>query len=317
MSPSLTAIVCTHNRALYLVAAVSSLAAQRHVAAGELEILVVDNASTDETPRLLRELRGELAELRSIEEPQLGLSRARNAGWRNASAPVVAYIDDDAVASPTWARRIIDLFAGETRPACAGGPVRALWEAGRPQWISAAVSECFTHVEWGGERTTLAAGQWLAGCNVAFTRDALASAGGFPTSLGRVGASLLSMEDVAVQRAIRRLGLPLVYDPEIAVEHRILPDRLAPDWVERRVYWNGVSMALLQRMETSPSLVSRLRAAASMIGRMAGSPAGLAHLLRRSDDAARFERRCTALGRIGFVRGMLGRAPTEEKRSDR
>lgn len=309
MTPSLTAIVCTHNRASYLAAAVASLAAQRELGAGNLEIIVVDNASTDDTPRVIAELQRQVPCLRSVEEPSLGLSRARNAGWRSAGAGVVAYIDDDAIAAPTWARRILDLFATRPRPACAGGPVRALWEGRRPAWLSDAVSECFTHVDWGSDRSALTPAQWLAGCNVAFARDALADAGGFPAELGRVGASLLSMEDVAVQRTLRRRGLPVLYDPQIVVEHRILRERLNPAWVERRVYWNGVSTALLQRLEIEPSPAARLRAAAAMAGRLMSSPALLLELGRRSSDAARFERRCKALGRLGFVRGMLGPKP--------
>ena len=62
------------------------------------EVIVVDNTSGDENVHRLAEAAG----ARWVVEPTVGLSRARNTGARTARGELVAFIDDDAVAQPTW-----------------------------------------------------------------------------------------------------------------------------------------------------------------------------------------------------------------------
>ncbi len=310
MTPRLSAIVCTHNRASYLESAILSLTHQQGLESDDLEIVVVNNASTDRTTAVIDSLSQRFPALRAIEESRLGLSHARNAGRHHARAPILAYIDDDATAHPHWGHRILDTFGDEPSAGCVGGPVRARWETSKPSWLSDAVSECFTDIDWGDKRIRLDEGRWLAGCNIAIRGNVLDQVGGFSTELGRVGTSLRSMEDIAVQRALRRIGRPIVYDPGISVEHSVLPERLVPTWVERRVYWNGVSSALLERTQSGVQPNRRRRLAWQMTTRLLSQPGDLAHLLHRSSDPSSFERRCTALGRIGFLRGLFGSTGT-------
>ena len=95
--PSISVVVPTHNRAASLPGTIQSLT-QQTLGANQFEILVVDNASTDETRRVVCEEFCWVSNLIYVHEPQLGLSNARNAGWKNATARDVAYLDDDATA---------------------------------------------------------------------------------------------------------------------------------------------------------------------------------------------------------------------------
>lgn len=305
MSVLISAVVCTRNRAPWLARALSSLAAQTLPRATR-EVVVVDNGSTDDTPAVIARASREDASVRGLVEPRAGLSRARNAGWRAARGRWVAFLDDDALAVPDWLERIAAAFATrEPRPGCVGGPITLAWPGARPPWLPAFMDDCFTAIDLSPVPTVLDGGRWLAGCNMAFARDDLEALGGFDERLGRAGESLLSMEDVALQRRLARAGRLPFYDPAIAVRHHVVPERISQAWVERRVHWNGVSSARALRLEQATTLPRRLQLVARTVASLLVSPALLGAALARGEDPERFARRCVVLGRLGYVRGLL------------
>src|SRR4029077_17889450 len=92
---SCTVVICTRNRAPELD---RCLAAVKQVVYPKMEVLVVDNAPSDESSRKIAERWG----VDYVVEPRQGLSRARNLGLQLSSNEIVAFIDDDAVPSPEW-----------------------------------------------------------------------------------------------------------------------------------------------------------------------------------------------------------------------
>src|SRR6185369_16143661 len=93
MMPRVSVIIPTHNRAAFLPAAVDSA---RH-AGSDLEVIVVDDDSTDETSEICQTL----PEIRYIRLPRnVGLAGARNAGILASSAEFVAFLDDDDIRLP-------------------------------------------------------------------------------------------------------------------------------------------------------------------------------------------------------------------------
>ena len=90
-APLVSAVIPTYNRAWALGRAVDSVLAQTYK---PLELIVVDDGSTDETPELLAALaaRGRLTVLC---QPNLGVSAARNAGIRKARGGLLAFLDSD------------------------------------------------------------------------------------------------------------------------------------------------------------------------------------------------------------------------------
>lgn len=105
--PDITVVVCTHNRAEMLREALESLS-RLHLPDGmAAEILVVDNASTDNTPAVVREV-AEKSPLpvRYVFEQQPGIVPARNRGVNEAEGQWIAFFDDDQLADENWLREL-------------------------------------------------------------------------------------------------------------------------------------------------------------------------------------------------------------------
>jgi glycosyltransferase involved in cell wall biosynthesis len=88
-APAVSVVVPVYNVARFLGQAIESVLAQRHPA---LEILVVDDGSTDQTPGVARAIAGPI---RYIRQENRGPAAARNAGIRLARAEVLAFVDAD------------------------------------------------------------------------------------------------------------------------------------------------------------------------------------------------------------------------------
>src|SRR5215471_7240880 len=96
---TITAIVCAYNEARHLPACLFSLLAQTRPPD---EILVINNASTDETGLVAARVPG----VRVIDEPRKGLVIARETARRNAQGDVLAYLDADCRAPLQWLERV-------------------------------------------------------------------------------------------------------------------------------------------------------------------------------------------------------------------
>jgi len=301
-----SAVVCTHNRATVLRGALASLAAQT-LPQGSYEIVVVDNASTDATRDLVtRELTG-IAGLRYVFEPQLGVSRARDAGWRAARAPLVAYLDDDAIAAPDWLARAVAGFAElAPRPGCLGGPVLPIWEAPRPAWLPDALLPYLTVLELDQGRGPMPRGKFLYGTNSVFPREQLAEIGGFPAGLGPIGTWHRSGEDTFVQKRLRERGLQLWYDPALRVQHRVPAERLSRRWVSRRLYLEGLSRARQQLLMRAPGPLGRMKLIGVALRKLFSSPRRVLALVLPAPTPDRFGRRASSWRRIGYLMGILG-----------
>jgi len=98
----LSVVVVNWNSRADLEACLHSLRAQTH---GELEVVVVDNASTDGSVELVREQFPEVALLQQSDN--LGFAEGCNIGIRATRGPWVAMLNNDAVAEPGWAEALV------------------------------------------------------------------------------------------------------------------------------------------------------------------------------------------------------------------
>jgi len=254
----ISAVVCTLNRATYLARAVESLINQT-CPKEYYEIIVVDNGSTDNTREIVKQF-SQRARIRYIYEPVKGLSQARNTGWQAAAGKYIAYLDDDAIASPRWLEKMMEAFETvKPAPASVGGRVAPIWESERPAWLTDQMLTFYAIIDWGNGARFFkpSSPEHHVGCNVAYGQEVLQKCGGFNVNLGRKGKNLLSNDEDLIRKYMDSHGLGIYYDPEIFVKHVVPKGRLTRRFLLRRHFWQGVSDVVLQ-YEESPSAPGRL-----------------------------------------------------------
>ncbi len=104
-SPKVSVIVPVHNTAPWLDRCVESVRAQT---LRDIEIILVENRSTDASPELCDAYPAADARIRVLHLAEAGLSRARNAGLAVATAPYVGFVDSDDYIEPDMFRRLYD-----------------------------------------------------------------------------------------------------------------------------------------------------------------------------------------------------------------
>lgn len=299
-APLITVAICTRDRARHLRAALESVMGQT-LDGDEFELLVVDNGSRDDTPAVVRSFG---ARVRALHEPVAGLSRARNLALAQANAPLIAYLDDDAVAEPGWLAALAERFAADPLVGAVGGRTLPAFESPPPRWLHPDLLLCLSVVNWGATACELRAPRFLVGANMAFRTAAARAAGGFRTDLGRVGENLLSGEEQDLVERLEAAGYRTWYEPEATVHHHIPAGRLTRRWLLARARGQGAADAV----RGSPCSLGGLRGALRTIA------AALVHPDPRQRFFARFRlalharyrqtRWALASGRCGAVAGQ-------------
>jgi glycosyltransferase involved in cell wall biosynthesis len=200
-APRVSVVVATRNRCQRLVALLASLGEQT---LRDFEVIVVDDGSTDATAAVLATLEG-VRVLRH--EASLGPAAARNAGWRAARAPIVAFTDDDCRAAPEW------LEAGVREVEAAGGGVVVQGRVEKdPEQLDALTP--FAH--WYEVHD---ANQGFPTCNIFYERALLERLGGFDEETFKRAAG----EDTDLGWRAVEAGASVVFAPNALVWHGIVP----------------------------------------------------------------------------------------------
>ena len=287
--PRLTVVVCTYDRHDVLPDALVSLLAQ-DATPGFLEIIVIDNSPDQKAATRFAARYSNEPRICYLLEPAPGLSNARNVGTAQAKAALVAFVDDDAIVAPNWAREIVRAFElyGD-RAGVVGGRVIPRWLKPKPAWLSDSLLSYLSIIDWGGDTRELKATEWLAGCNIAFRKSMLVAVGGFSRALGRIGSglSLLSNDEIEVMEKIQAEGRVSVYAPDATVQHVIDPARLTRAWFRRRAAWQAVSDFIKDGEKASArASAAEKRLRLSLVPGARRAPVGL---YTATDDAHEFE----------------------------
>src|SRR5438067_13657943 len=105
--PKVSIVIPTFNRASTLARTIDCIESQS-VPAEDYEVIVVDNASTDDTRSVLDAKARKYFNLKSLFQPKPGAAATRNAGLRQAVCDIVLFIDNDIIAEPDLIERHLD-----------------------------------------------------------------------------------------------------------------------------------------------------------------------------------------------------------------
>ncbi len=295
----ISAIICTHNRDNYLGSAIDSLLAQDFP--GSFEVVVVDNASKDNTREVV-EARLPNPKLEYVYEPITGLSVARNTGAKTASAEILAYLDDDAVASSQWLRVLYEAYQSNNKLAIAGGKVTLIWpeDINPPKWLSVELSGNLGYYDLGNSVVYIdQPGLTPRGLNYSIRRIFLEQIGGFDINLGRVGNKLLSNEELYTTELALKQGWLVAYLPEALVAHNVAPERVKPSWFIERGWWQGVSECYREQLAGKAGLSQLSRGGERIIR-------GIYKSLKNITDPAKgFDNFVYAYGQIGYLGAVI------------
>jgi len=300
----ISVIIATHNRADYLKIALESLEAQS-AESNTFEVIVVDNASTDNTCSVVESFKDRIKYISYIYETQALANHARNIGWQAAKGTYVAYIDDDAVPVTNWIKNIYNSLNSLTpKPGIIGGKVTPIWEGEKPAWLDPRLYGALSLIDYSDQAIFLK-NKYPFSVNMVFQKDLLQKFGGFDLKLGRRGTKLLSGDETAIAKRIERAGYTIYYDPAICVEHHIHKSRLNQAWFIQRYYWGGYSDALMWRILEKPGAWQWLKKLSFTIYSFIRNPGNLYSLRERTNNPEKFRLKCLAHARLGFIKGMF------------
>lgn len=293
------AIICTHNRDKYLGAAIDSLLVQDFP---DYEVIVVDNASSDRTA----EIAIARPKVKYIYESVLGLSTARNTGAKATNAEIIAYLDDDAVATPGWLSALYQAYQSNEKLAIAGGKVTLLWPDGTtpPPWLSDGLAGNLGLYNLGDKVVYInQPGLTPRGLNYSIRRQFLEQIGGFDPNLGRIGKSLLSNEELYMTELALKNGWQVAYLPDALVAHNVAPERMNQSWFLHRGWWQGISECYRDRIAGRAGANQLIDGSERLIRGLYKS------LKYMRDPALRFDNLVYSYCQIGYlsasIKGML------------
>jgi glycosyltransferase involved in cell wall biosynthesis len=244
-------VICCNNSASRLAPTLAHLAALDVRPDLAWEVVVVDNASTDDTAAVARRCwteAGAPAPLRVVSEPVPGLVHARRRGLHEARHEVLCFVDDDNWLGPNWADVLDEIFTSRPDVGAVGGLGRPVFEGAEPPWFSRVAGAYAVGPQAPSSGEVPAKRGYLYGAGLAVRRAAfldLDRNGFHPSMIGRRGRELLAGDDSELCFALTLTGWRLWYDARLEFAHFIPATRLQRAYVVRLIEQLGYASASL------------------------------------------------------------------------
>ncbi len=302
MPKSVTIAIPTHNRARTLSETLESLAALAIPGDVAVECIVIDNASTDDTPGVVESAANASPPfpIRRVLEPRQGSSFARNRAVDEARGDFIFFLDDDATADRDWLAAM--LSAMELRgldAAC--GMVLPRWSIPPPPWLGPRLwVKLAVHDRAALESAPADEAEALQNyfsANVGFRRSAFERFGRFREDLGVVGGNPMSGEDTELFARIIAHHGKMGFVTGAVVHHLIGPERMTAEYLRRKSFAYGFGSAV-----AGGKSHNQLDKLAKNLIRMIG--AGL-----RGDREGVVYHQLECANFFGYWRGRLARLP--------
>ena len=218
MTTSVSILICTKNRAESLCKTLESMAGLQVPSGFEVELLVIDNGSSDATSRICSDCKIPGIQMRYLHEPRGGKSQGFNTGLTAARGDIVLFTDDDVRVPPDWIAAMSGpILRGEAD--AVAGAVRIATHLHRP-WME------LYHRGWLGSTEQFSQADVLnmVGANMACSRKVFEWVPAFDPELGP--GALGYHEEALFTWQLKLAGCRICFLPHPAVEHHFLETRL-------------------------------------------------------------------------------------------
>ena len=245
-------VIPCHNAAKRLPVTLDHLARQRVPDSIPWEVVVVDNASTDDTAQVALAAwpQSPPAPLRVVSESQLGAGPARSRGLTEAKYEFVSCLDDDNWVCTDWVALVAEIMRRHPEAGACGSFSDAVCEGTIPAWFDQ-FKTAYAIGAWGaepGDVTDKHANLWSAGLTIRKSAwDQLLQKGFRPLLTGRKGRSknLTPGEDSEICYALQLSGWRWWYEPRLQFQHYLPAARLTWQYLRRLHRGFGASSIVL------------------------------------------------------------------------
>ncbi|HJP85477.1 MAG TPA: glycosyltransferase [Gemmatimonadaceae bacterium] len=229
----LTVLFATHNGARTLRSVLATYSQLMHPNGG-WKLVVVDNASTDNSRQILDSFRDQLP-IEYVYERTPGKNAALNTGLEFVEGDLVVLTDDDVFPRQDWLIALREAADNYPEYAVFGGRVLPRWETAPPEWVTAWVPR--------GPVYTIssdklfdgpASPENIYGPNMAVRADVFAAGVRFDPSVGPNGSNYAMGSETELVIRLARLGYRIRCVPDAEVEHFIRNYQLQREWILRR-----------------------------------------------------------------------------------
>ncbi len=254
MAAGISVIICCYNSTPRIEPTLKQLFRQTGISSSAWEVIVVDNASTDNTAEaaasVWNELAGEKPAFRVLAEPTPGLSAARKKGIEAAVFDYILFCDDDNWLAENYLFNGLKIMQSDPRIGVLGGTGNPVFEKSEPPYF------------WINQYHVLAVGeQSVIEGDITDERGVLYGAGMILNKLAflelkekfdfnflvsdRIGNLLISSGDHELCLALKRIGYRVFYSRSLQFQHFIPARRTSIDYYKKLFLGFGVSYALL------------------------------------------------------------------------
>lgn len=239
---SISVIICayTEKRLHDLIAAVESV--QQQSMPPEEIIVVIDH-----NPALLRLAQEQLSQVIVIENTGLqGLRGARSSGLSVAQGQIIAFLDDDAIASADWLKHLCEAY-GDPRVLGTGGAIMPMWAVGKPAWFP---EEFYWVVgcTYRGMPQKRAVIRNPIGANMSLRREVFDVVGGFHDDIANIAfqhAGGCEETELCIRAQQQWPQSIFLYLPEATVRHQVPASRMCWSYFYFRCYAEGTAKAVI------------------------------------------------------------------------
>ncbi|NQV03759.1 MAG: glycosyltransferase family 2 protein, partial [Bacteroidia bacterium] len=227
-------IICSYNGSARISQALEYIQQQVVPNGIPWEVILVDNASQDNTADVASRSWKLDIPFKIVSEPQPGLMFARNRGVSEAAFEFISFIDDDNLVSPDWVNTVYHTFTGNAEISMCGGQNRGMFEVTPPAWISGILNTFAVGKQADNTRDITDIQEYLWGAGLSLRKSAynqIYQTGFTPLLKDRSGTGLGAGGDQELCLAFRLCGFRLWYIDTLEMEH-VIP--------EKRFEWNYV-----------------------------------------------------------------------------